>query len=63
MNDARNAPLELAAHRNHEALAANGDQVFLRCAVARELAQGGSQAFFNLPLLALLLATDAAQLR
>ena len=63
MNHARDAPLELRAHRNHKALAANGDDIVLRCAIARELAQRRAQAFFNQPLLALLLAPNAVQLR
>src|SRR5665213_185899 len=63
MNDSGNAPLQFTAHRNHEALAANGDEVFLGCAFAGELAQRGTQAFFNEFLLALLLAPYAIEFR
>ena len=38
------------------------DQVFLRGAVSRELAEGGAQAFFDDALLALLFAANAVQL-
>ncbi len=62
MNHAGDAPLQLRAHGNHKAVAANGDQLILRCALRGELAQRGAQAFFNQPLLALLIAADAAQL-
>ena len=62
VNHAADAPLQLGADGNDEAVAANGDEVFLGCAVLGELAQGGAQAFFDEPLLALLLAADAAQL-
>ena len=44
VDHARDAPLELAAHGNDEAVAANGDEVFLRGAFAGELAQRGAQA-------------------
>ncbi len=61
VNHARDAPLQLGADGNDEAVAANGDEVFLRSAVAGKLAQGGAKAFFNEALLALLIATDAAE--
>ena len=59
---ARDAALQLRADGNDEAVAANGDQLVLGCAVAGELAQGGSQTFFDLALLALLIAANAGQL-
>ena len=54
--------LSSAADGNDEAVAADGDEIFLRCAVAGELAQRGAEAFFNEALLALLIAADAAEL-
>ena len=62
MDHAADAPLELAANGNDEAVAANGDEVFLCGAFGGEFAQGGTQAFFDDALLALLLAANAAQL-
>ena len=44
VDDAGDAPLELAAHGNDEAVAADGDEVFLGGAVAGKLAQGGAEA-------------------
>src|ERR1035437_6500784 len=61
-DNARNAALEFAADGDDEAVAADGDEVFLGCAVAGELAQSGTEAFFDDALLALLIAADAAQL-
>ena len=63
VNHARHAPLQLRAHRYHEALAANRNQFFLCCAFTRKFAQRRAQAFLNHSLLALLLATDAVELR
>ena len=60
---ARDAPLELCANGNHEAVAANGDDIVLRGAVRGELAQRGAKALFNLALLAFLVAANPAQLR
>jgi len=62
VNYAGDLALQLAADGNHEALAANGDEVFLGCAFRREPAQRGAQALFNDSLLALLVAADAAEL-
>ncbi len=62
VDDAGDAALELAADGNDEAIAANGDEVFLRGAFDGELAQGGAQGFFDGALLALLLAADAVEL-
>ncbi len=62
VDDAADAPLELAADGNDEAVAANGDEVFLRGALGGEFAQGGAEALFDDALLALLLAADAGQL-
>ena len=61
MNHAGDAALELRADGNDEAVAADGDEVFLGCAFLGELAEGGAEAFFDDALLALLLAADAAQ--
>ena len=63
MNDTTDAPLQFRADGNHEAVAADGDEVILGCAVAGELAQRGAQAFFDEALLPLLIAANAAQLR
>jgi hypothetical protein len=60
---AGDAALELGADGNDEAVAADGDEVLLGCAIAGKLAQGGSERLFNLALLALLLATDAVEFR
>jgi len=62
VNHAADCAASVGADRNHKALAANGDEVFLGCAIGGELAQGCTQAFFNEPLLAVLFAADAAQL-
>ena len=61
MNDARDTPFQLHADRNHEAVAANGDEVFLGCAVTGKFTQGSPEGFFYLPLLVLLLTADAVQ--
>jgi len=61
VDNARDAALELGADGNDEAVAADGDEVFLGGAVRRELAQGGAEGFFNLALLAFLLAADAVE--
>ena len=61
VDDAGDAALELAADGDDEAVAADGDEVFLRGAFAGELAQGGAEGFFDGALLALLLAADAAE--
>jgi hypothetical protein len=61
VDDAGDAALELGADGDDEAVAADGDEVFLGCAVGGELAQGGAEGFFNDALLALLLAADAVQ--
>ena len=61
VDHARDAALELAAHGNDEAVAADGDEVFLGGAFAGELAQGGAEALFDDALLAFLLAADAAE--
>ena len=63
MDDAGDAALEFAADRDDEAIAADGDEVFLRGALAGELAQCGAEGFFDGALLALLLAADAVELR
>ena len=63
VNHAGHAPLQLRAHGDHETFAANRNQVFLRGAFARQLAQCRAQALLNQSLLALLLATNAVQLR
>ena len=47
VNHAGDAPLELRAHGNHEALAANGDDVVLRRILRGQLAQRRAQAFFD----------------
>ena len=44
VNHAGDAALQLGADGNDEAVAADGDEVFLRCAFRAELAQGGAQA-------------------
>ena len=62
VDDARDAALQLRADGDDEALAADGDEVFLGRAFLGELAQRGAQAFFDDALLALLVASDAAQL-
>ena len=61
MNYAADAPLQLRADGDHEAVAAYGDEIFLCGAFRCELAQGGAQGFFNLFFLALLLTADASQ--
>ena len=61
VHHAADAPLQLRADGNHKAIAADGDEVFLRRAVGGKLAQGGAKAFFDEALLALLLAANAAQ--
>ena len=43
VHHAADAPLEFAAHRNDEAVAANGDDVVLRRPFRRKLAQRGAQ--------------------
>ena len=58
MDDAGDAALQLGANGNHEALAANGDQVFLRRAFWRACAVR-SGGFFDQTLLALLLAANS----
>ncbi len=63
VNHAGDAALEFAAHGDDEAVAANGDEVFLRGAVGGELAQRGAEALFDDALLAFLLATNAAEFR
>lgn len=63
MHDAGDTTLEFAAHWDDEAVAADGDEFVLRSAVRGEFAQGGAQRLFNHPLLALLFAADAGQLR
>ena len=62
VDDAGDAALEFAADGNDEAVAADGDEVFLRGAFGGELAQGGAEGFFDDALLALLLAADAVEL-
>ncbi len=62
MDDAGDAALELGTNGNDEAVAADGDEVFLSGAVGGELTQRGAQGLFNDALLALLLAANAAQL-
>ena len=61
VNHAGDTPLQFGADGNHEAVAANGDQVFLRRASRGELAKRGAEALFNKALLALLLAANAAE--
>ena len=61
VDDAGDAALELAAHRDDEAVAADGDEVFLRGAFAGELAERGAEGIFDDALLAFLLAADAAE--
>jgi hypothetical protein len=61
VDDALDAALELRFDGDNEALATDGDEVFLRGAAFRELAQGGAQRVFDSPLLALGLAADAAE--
>ncbi len=61
VDDAGDAALELAADGDDEAVAADGDEVFLGGAVAGKLAQCGAKGFFDDALLALLLAADAAE--
>ena len=63
VNYAGDAALEFAANGDDEAVAANGDEVFLRGAVAGELAECGAEALFNLTLLPFLLTTNAAEFR
>jgi hypothetical protein len=53
--------LELAANGDDEAVAADGDQFFLRGPVAGELAEGGAEGFLDDALLALLIAADAVE--
>ena len=47
VNDAGDTALEFAADGNDEAVAANGDEVFLRGAFGGELAQRGAKGFFD----------------
>ena len=62
MNDAGDAALELRADGDDEAVAANGDEVFLGGAVGGELAEGGAEGLFDDALLTLLVAADAVKL-
>ena len=62
VDDAGDAALEFAADGNDEAVAANGDEVFLRGAFDGELAQRGAEGLFDDALLAFLLAADAVEL-
>src|ERR1700679_1210036 len=61
VDDAGDAPLELAPGGDNEVVAADGDGVVLRGAVAGELAEGGTEALLDDALLLLLLAADAVQ--
>ena len=61
VDDSGDAALEFRADGDDEAVASDGDEVFLGCAVGGELAQGGTEGFFNLALLALLVAADAVK--
>ena len=63
VNYAANTALQFRADRNDEAVAANGDEVFLGGSVIGELAQGGTKTLFDEALLPLLLAANPAQLR
>ena len=61
VDDARDAALEFRFDGDDEALAANGDKVLLRCSFLAEASQGCAKAVFDVALLALHLAADAAQ--
>ena len=61
VHDSRDAALELAANGNDEAVAADGDEVFLRGAFAYEFAQGRAERLLYGALLSLLLAADAIE--
>ena len=61
VHHAADAALELAAHGDDEAVAANGDDVFLRGAFGGKLAQGGAERLLDDAALAVLVAADAAQ--
>ena len=61
VNDAGNLAAKLRLHRNHEALAAHGDQIFLGGAFRRQRAQRFAQALLNDAMLALQRPPDAAQ--
>ena len=63
MYDAGDTALEFAADGNDEAVTTDGDEIFLRGAFSRELAQRGAKGFLDGALLALLLAPDAVEFR
>src|SRR5581483_7902235 len=63
MNHAGDTALELAAHRDDETLAADGDEIILRGTFAGKFAQRGAQALLDETLLPLLLPAEAVQLR
>ena len=62
VNDAADTALEFAADGDDEAVAANGDEVFLRGAFGGELAERGAKGFFDWALLALLITANAVEL-
>ena len=59
VDDTGDAAFEFAANGDDESVTPDGDEVFLGCAVAGELAQRRAEGFFDLALLAFLLAADA----
>ena len=61
MNDAGDLALELGFDRDDEAVAANGDEVFLRAAAFAKFAQRFAKALFDGAVLALHRAADAAE--
>src|SRR5205807_7848869 len=62
MNDAVYAPSLLGLDRNHEAFAANSDQLVLHCAAFGKMPQVASQGFLNEALLFFDIPTNTPQL-
>ena len=61
MDHAGDAALELGADGDDEAVAADGDDVVLRCAIGGKFAERGAEGLLDLALLALLIAANAAE--
>ena len=62
MNDAGNLAFELGFDGDDEAVAADGDEIFLRAAAFAQAAQGFAKALFDGAVLAFHGAADAAKL-
>ena len=63
VDDAADAPLQLGTDGNNEAVAANGDEIFLGGAVAGELAESGAEGLLDQALLSLLITANPVELR